>query len=171
SKSGELNNDKRVIASSSGDERADSGGTRKGSQTGDPYGIAVNNWRRATPESREGQSRGWPRFPSSPPKGASLGRREKPLEPRREPVTRLLMAHDGILGHPVELDDPPLALARLVAVPGMRRHREGEKGALDRRDLGDIIGEAVGRAQEAQPAARRLPFLVHVDEHGDQLGL
>src|SRR5262249_30626933 len=101
----------------------------------------------------------------------SGGGGEEALDPRREAVARLLMADDALVHHPVELDDAPLADDRLVAVPGIGRHLEGEQRALDRRDLDDRIGEALGRAQEAQPAARRLPVRVHVEEDGDELGL
>jgi len=68
---------------------------------------------------------------------------EEALEARRETVARLLVADDGIVGHPVELDGAALALDRLVAVPGGGRHLEGEQRALDRRHLGHVVGEIV----------------------------
>src|SRR5437868_9948741 len=72
-------------------------------------------------------------------------------------------------GHPVELNDAPLALERLMPVPGIVRAPEGHERALDRRHFGDEIVEILARAQQAQAAARLLPGRVHVQEHGDDL--
>ena len=58
-------------------------------------------------------------------------------------MARLLVAQHGLVGHPVELDGAALALARLVAVPGMGSHCEGQQGAFDRRNFGDVIRNAL----------------------------
>ena len=82
----------------------------------------------------------------------------------------LLARDDRPVGHPVHLDGAPLAVEGLVAVPGILRAAEDEQGAAMRRHFLGIVGEIGAVAQDAQPPAVLVPLLVHVEEHGDDLG-
>ena len=102
--------------------------------------------------------------------GSCLPAREQPFHPRRQAVAQALAPHHAVVRHPVELDDAARPCDRRMAVPGMRRDAESEQRSGRRRHFGDDILEIVRRAQQPQPAARRLPGFVHIDEDGDELG-
>jgi|SRR6516162_3100530 len=70
---------------------------------------------------------------------------------------------------PVELNHAPLADKRLMAMPGVARPLESNKGALSGRDFKNNVADVVARAQQAQAAARIFPAGIHIDEYGDDL--
>src|SRR5437016_9827984 len=86
------------------------------------------------------------------------------LQPRRPAMAAELAAQNRGIGHPVELQHPPFATMRLMAVKGgiaapERDHRSGK-----RRDLGGTIREIVGAAQQPQPSGFGLPYRVHIEQ-------
>ena len=91
------------------------------------------------------------------------------LERRRGMVPQHRDLPVALRGEPVELNDTAFAGERLVTVPGIVAALEREQRARDRRNFEDDVVEVVCRAQQAQPAARLPPRLVHVDEDGDDL--
>jgi hypothetical protein len=58
----------------------------------------------------------------------------------------------------------------MEAVPGIGLVLEDQQRAFLGRNFGDYVFQVIRSAQQAQAAALRLPGIVHVDQHGDDLG-
>ena len=85
-------------------------------------------------------------------------------------MPELLALDHAHIRHPVELDHPARAFEGMKAVPGIGLILEDQHGAFVGRHFGDHIVQIAGPAQQAQAAGLRLPGIVHIDQHGDQLG-
>jgi hypothetical protein len=72
--------------------------------------------------------------------------------------------------HPVDHDVAPDALVRLVAVERFVGAAERDHRAEIGWHFADHVVEIGRRAQQPQAAAARLPLVVEVDQHGNQLG-
>ena len=72
---------------------------------------------------------------------------------------------------PVELNDPALADKRFVAVPRIVAALERQQRSGDRGDFDDDVVEILRGSQQAEPAARLIPALVHVKKDSNDLGL
>src|SRR3954464_10392964 len=92
------------------------------------------------------------------------------LDRRGDRVAALLARDDRSVGDPVHLDRAARAVERLMAVPGFLRTPKDEQRPAMRRDLLGVVVEVRAVLQDTQPPAVLVPRVIHVEEHGDELG-
>ena len=94
----------------------------------------------------------------------------KPFDECTYTVAELLAPDHTHIGYPIELDHPPRPLEGVETVPGIGIVTENQKRAFIRRHFGDHVLQVIRAAQQTQAAGLGLPCIIHVDQHGHQLG-